>query len=223
MGELLAILEKYNHLLLNGTLETLYMVSVSLVIAVIFGIPLGVLTTITRKGHILTNNVLNKILDGIINIGRSIPFIILMVAIIPLTRALVGTSIGTTAAIVPLAVAAIPFVARVVDNALLEIDPGIIEAARSMGATPLQIIVKVLLPEALPGLILGVTLTAINLIGYSAMAGAIGGVGLGDIAVRYGYQRFRVEIMVQTVVILVLLVQLIQWAGNKIAKFFDHR
>ncbi|MGB4005919.1 MAG: methionine ABC transporter permease, partial [Halanaerobiales bacterium] len=179
MGELLAILEKYNHLLLNGTLETLYMVSVSLVIAVIFGIPLGVLTTITRKGHILTNNVLNKILDGIINIGRSIPFIILMVAIIPLTRALVGTSIGTTAAIVPLAVAAIPFVARVVDNALLEIDPGIIEAARSMGATPLQIIVKVLLPEALPGLILGVTLTAINLIGYSAMAGAIGGGGLG--------------------------------------------
>lgn len=199
------------------------MVSVSLVIAVIFGIPLGVLTTITRKGHILTNNVLNKILDGIINIGRSIPFIILMVAIIPLTRALVGTSIGTTAAIVPLAVAAIPFVARVVDNALLEIDPGIIEAARSMGATPLQIIVKVLLPEALPGLILGVTLTAINLIGYSAMAGAIGGGGLGDIAVRYGYQRFRIEVMVQTVIILVLLVQLIQWAGNKIASHFDHR
>lgn len=223
MGELLAILEKYNHLLLNGTLETLYMVSVSLVIAVIFGIPLGVLTTITRKGHILTNNVLNKILDGIINIGRSIPFIILMVAIIPLTRDLVGTSIGTTAAIVPLAVAAIPFVARVVDNALLEIDPGIIEAARSMGATPLQIIVKVLLPEALPGLILGVTLTAINLIGYSAMAGAIGGGGLGDIAVRYGYQRFRIEVMVQTVIILVLLVQLIQWAGNKIASHFDHR
>ncbi|HQD04251.1 MAG TPA: methionine ABC transporter permease [Halanaerobiales bacterium] len=223
MGELLAILEKYNHLLLNGTLETLYMVSVSLVIAVIFGIPLGVLTTITRKGHILSNNTLNKALDGIINIGRSIPFIILMVAIIPLTRAIVGTSIGTTAAIVPLAVAAIPFVARVVDNALLEIDPGIIEAARSMGATPLQIILKVLLPEALPGLILGITLTAINLIGYSAMAGAIGGGGLGDIAVRYGYQRFRVEVMVQTVVILILLVQLIQWAGNKIAGYFDHR
>ncbi|NLJ83461.1 MAG: ABC transporter permease [Halanaerobiaceae bacterium] len=223
MGEILTYLGRYSHLLLNGTLETLYMVSVSLIIAVVFGIPLGVLTTITRKGHILPNGVLNKTLDGIINIGRSIPFIILMVAIIPLTRAIVGTSIGTTAAIVPLAVAAIPFVARVVDNALLEIDPGIIEAARSMGAAPLQIIVKVLLPEALPGLILGVTLTAINLIGYSAMAGAIGGGGLGDIAVRYGYQRFRVEIMVQTVVILVLLVQLIQWAGNKIAKFFDHR
>jgi len=223
MGEILTYLGRYSHLLLNGTLETLYMVSVSLIIAVVFGIPLGVLTTITRKGHILPNGVLNKTLDGIINIGRSIPFIILMVAIIPLTRAIVGTSIGTTAAIVPLAVAAIPFVARVVDNALLEIDPGIIEAARSMGAAPLQIIVKVLLPEALPGLILGVTLTAINLIGYSAMAGAIGGGGLGDIAVRYGYQRFRVEVMVQTVVILVLLVQLIQWAGNKIAKFFDHR
>ena len=223
MGEILTYLGRYSHLLLNGTLETLYMVSVSLIIAVVFGIPLGVLTTITRKGHILPNGVLNKTLDGIINIGRSIPFIILMVAIIPLTRAIVGTSIGTTAAIVPLAVAAIPFVARVVDNALLEIDPGIIEAARSMGAAPLQIIVKVLLPEALPGLILGVTLTAINLIGYSAMAGAIGGGGRGDFAVRYGYQRFRVEIMVQTVVILVLLVQLIQWAGNKIAKFFDHR
>lgn len=223
MGEILTYLGRYSHLLLNGTLETLYMVSVSLIIAVVFGIPLGVLTTITRKGHILPNGVLNKTLDGIINIGRSIPFIILMVAIIPLTRAIVGTSIGTTAAIVPLAVAAIPFVARVVDNALLEIDPGIIEAARSMGAAPLQIIVKVLLPEALPGLILGVTLTAINLIGYSAMAGAIGGGGLGDIAVRYGYQRFRIEVMVQTVIILVLLVQLIQWAGNKIAKFFDHR
>jgi len=223
MGEILTYLGRYSHLLLNGTLETLYMVSVSLIIAVVFGIPLGVLTTITRKGHILPNGVLNKTLDGIINIGRSIPFIILMVAIIPLTRAIVGTSIGTTAAIVPLAVAAIPFVAKVVDNALLEIDPGIIEAARSIGAAPLQIIVKVLLPEALPGLILEVTLTAINLIGYSAMADAIGGGGLGDIAVRYGYQRFRVEIMVQTVVILVLLVQLIQWAGNKIAKFFDHR
>ena len=223
MGEILTYLGRYSHLLLNGTLETLYMVSVSLIIAVVFGIPLGVLTTITRKGHILPNGVLNKTLDGIINIGRSIPFIILMVAIIPLTRAIVGTSIGTTAAIVPLAVAAIPFVARVVDNALLEIDPGIIEAARSMGATPLQIIVKVLLPEALPGLILGVTLTAINLIGYSAMAGAIGGGGLGDIAVRYGYQRFRIEVMVQTVIILVLLVQLIQWAGNKIASHFDHR
>lgn len=223
MKEILSMLGRYNQLILDGTIETLYMVGTSLLIAVIFGIPLGVLTTITRKDHILPNSLLNKALDGIINIGRSIPFIILMVAIIPLTRILVGTSIGTTAAIVPLAVAAIPFVGRIVDNALLEIDPGIIEAARSMGATPIEIIIKVLLPESFPGLILGITLTTINLIGYSAMAGAIGGGGLGDIAVRYGYQRFRVEVMIETVVVLVLLVQLIQWSGNRIASYFDHR
>lgn len=223
MSETLRTLSQYNQLIWEGTLETLYMVGVSLLIAVAIGIPMGVLAAITRKGHILPNNIINRVLDIIINIGRSIPFIILMVAIIPFTRKLVGTSIGTTAAIVPLAVAAIPFVGRVVENALLEISPGIIEAARSMGASPLQIILKVLLPESLPGLILGITLTSINLISYSAMAGAIGGGGLGDIAIRYGYQRFRVEVMIETVIILVLLVQVIQWFGSKIANYFDHR
>jgi len=199
------------------------MVGVSLLIAVVFGLPLGIFTVITRRGHIAANLIINKILDAIINIGRSIPFIILMVAIIPFTRKLVGTSIGTTAAIVPLAVAAIPFVGRIVESAMLEISPGVIEAARSMGATPLQIIMKVLLPESLPGLILGITLTAINLIGYSAMAGAIGGGGLGDIAIRYGYQRFRVSIMIATVLVLILLVEIIQWTGNKIAAYYDHK
>ncbi len=223
MSETIAMLSRYNQLIWNGTLETLYMVGISLSIAVLFGVPLGVLTAITRDGHILPNKFINKILNSIINIGRSIPFIILMVAIIPLTRMLAGTSIGTTAAIVPLAVAAIPFVGRIVDNALLEIEPGVIEAARSMGATPLQIIFKVLLSESLPGLILGITLTSINLIGYSAMAGAIGGGGLGDIAIRYGYQRFKMGIMIETVIILVVLVQLIQWLGNKLARQFDHR
>lgn len=223
MNDILAMLSKYNQLVWNGTLETLYMVFVSLLIAVFFGIPLGILTAVTRKGHILSNGIINKVLNSIINLGRSIPFIILMVTIIPLTRLIVGTSIGTTAAIVPLAVAAIPFVGRIVDNALLEISPGVIEAAKSMGATPTQIIFKVLLPESLPSLILGITLTMINLIAYSAMAGAVGGGGLGDIAIRYGYQRFKIEIMIETIVILVLLVQIIQWIGNKLAAYFDHK
>ncbi|AZO96766.1 methionine ABC transporter permease MetI [Iocasia frigidifontis] len=217
------MLSKYNQLVWDGTLETLYMVFVSLLIAVLLGIPLGILTAVTRKGHILSNGIINRVLNSIINLGRSIPFIILMVSIIPLTRLIVGTSIGTTAAIVPLAVAAIPFVGRIVDNALLEISPGVIEAAKSMGATPVQIIFKVLLPESLPSLILGITLTMINLIAYSAMAGAVGGGGLGDIAIRYGYQRFKIGVMIETIVILVLLVQIIQWIGNKLAAYFDHR
>jgi D-methionine transport system permease protein len=157
------------------------------------------------------------VLGAVINLGRSVPFIILMVAIIPFTRRIVGTSIGTTAAIVPLTVAAIPFFARLVEGALKEVDPGVIEAAQSMGTTPLQIIFKVLLPEALPALALAVTVTAVNLVGYSAMAGAIGGGGLGDLAIRYGYQRFRGDIMVQTIAILVLLVQGMQMLGDRIA------
>lgn len=223
MNEFLATLTKYGPRILDGTWETLYMVGFSLVISVIFGLPLGVFTAITRDNHIIENKSVNYILNIIINIGRSIPFIILMVAIIPMTRLIVGSSIGTTAAIVPLAVAAIPFVGRIVDNALLEVGPGVIEAARSMGATPLQIIFKVLLPESLPSLILGITLTAINLIAYSAMAGAIGGGGLGDIAIRYGFQRFMVEVMLATIIILVLMVQVIQWAGNRLAAYFNHK
>ncbi|MDI3548493.1 MAG: D-methionine transport system permease protein [Halanaerobiales bacterium] len=223
MTELLTRLSRYNQLMLAGINETLYMVGFSLLIAVIIGLPLGFLTAITRKGHIMENTPVHKVLDLVINIGRSVPFIILMVAVIPLTRVIVGTSIGTTAAIVPLALAAIPFVGRIVDNALQEVSPGVIEAAQAMGATPLQIVFKVLFSESLPAIILGITLTAINLIGYSAMAGAIGGGGLGDIAIRYGYQRFKVGIMIETVIILVILVQLVQWLGNLLAKRFDHR
>ena len=222
MIELIKSLSEYNQLMLSGLNETLYMVFISVFFAIILGIPLGVLTNITRKNGILENKFFFKISNFIINIGRSIPFIILLVAIIPLTRMIVGTSIGTSAAIVPLSVAAIPFMGRIVDNALLEIDPGVIEAAKSMGASPIEIIFKVLLAESLSAIVLGITLTTISLISYSAMAGAIGGGGLGDIAIRYGYQRFKPAIMIETIVILVLLVQLIQWSGNKLADHFDH-
>ncbi|MFW6381828.1 MAG: methionine ABC transporter permease [Bacillota bacterium] len=223
MTALINSLAKYNQLMIAGVQETLYMVLMSVLFAVIFGIPMGVVTTITRKGHVLENRVIFKMFNTIINIGRSIPFVILMVAVIPLTRMIVGTSIGTTAAIVPLSMAAIPFMGRVVDNALLEINPGVIEAAQSMGATPLEIIFKVLLPESLSAIILGITLTTISLVSYSAMAGAIGGGGLGDIAIRYGYQRFRLGVMIETIIILVVMVQLIQWLGNKLAAVFDHK
>lgn len=210
-------------MLWNATLETLKMVSSATLVATLIGLPIGILLTTTEQNHILEQNLLNRVLGAIINIGRSIPFIILMVAIIPFTRKIVGTSIGTTAAIVPLTVAAIPFVARLVDGALKEIDAGVIEAAESMGASPQEIIYKVMIPEALPALVLAVTLTAVNLVGYSAMAGAIGGGGLGDLAIRFGYQRFRGDIMLQTVVILVVLVQGIQMLGDKIAHKLYHR
>ena len=211
------------NMLWTATVETLQMVGFATILATILGLPLGILLTTTAPKHILEQPVLNRILGAIVNLGRSIPFIILMVAIIPFTRRVVGTSIGTTAAIVPLTVAAIPFVARLVEGALREVDIGVIEAAESMGASPPQIIRKVMIPEALPGLVLAITLTAVNLVGYSAMAGAVGGGGLGDLAIRYGYQRFRGDIMLQTVVILVVLVQGIQMIGDKIAHKLDHR
>ncbi|NLL42170.1 MAG: ABC transporter permease [Firmicutes bacterium] len=204
-------------MLYAATLETLQMVGTATLLATLAGVPMGILLTTTAPSHILEQPLLHRLLGGIVNIGRSIPFIILMVAIIPFTRAVAGTSIGTEAAIVPLTVAAIPFVARLVDGALKEVDPGVIEAAVSMGASPPQIIYKVMLPEALPALVLAVTLTAVNLVGYSAMAGSIGGGGLGDLAIRYGYQRFRGDIMLMTVIILVVLVQGIQMLGDKIA------
>ncbi|HHU62516.1 MAG TPA: ABC transporter permease [Natronincola sp.] len=210
-------------MLWDATLETLFMVSSATVLATIIGLPLGILLATTEENHILEQIVLNKALGAIVNLGRSVPFIILMVAIIPFTRKIVGTSIGTTAAIVPLTVAAIPFVARLVEGALKEVDPGVIEAAESMGASPPEIIYKVLIPEALPALVLAVTLTAVNLIGYSAMAGAIGGGGLGDLAIRFGYQRFRGDVMIQTVVILIILVQGIQMVGDKIAHKLYHK
>ena len=205
-------------ILWNATLETLLMVGAATVLAVLGGLPLGILLAATDPNGILEHRWVNRILGTVINLGRSVPFIILMVAIIPFTRKVVGTSIGTTAAIVPLTVAAIPFMARLVEGALKEVDPGVIEAAQSMGTGPLQIIYKVLLPEALPALVLAVTVTAVNLVGYSAMAGAIGGGGLGDLAIRYGYQRFRGDVMLQTVAILVLLVQGMQMLGDRIAQ-----
>ncbi len=205
-------------LLLEALGETLYMVAVSAGISTALGVPLGVILVSTSRGHILQNLWLNRILGYIANATRSTPFIILMVAIIPLTRVLAGTSIGTNAAIVPLSIAAIPFVGRVVEAALREVDYGLIEAAQAMGASPMQIIRRVLLPEAMPSIVSGLTLTVISLIGYSAMAGAIGGGGLGDLAIRFGYQRFRVDVMISTVVILIALVQLVQSAGDLLSR-----
>ena len=183
-------------------------------IAGIIGIPLGVTLVTTSKGHILQNLFINRILGTIVNIIRSVPFIILMVAIIPLTRLVAGTSIGTAAACVPLTIVAIPFLSRLVETSIRDVDYGLVEAAESMGATPFQIIRKVLLPEALPTIINNVTVLIVNLIGASAMAGAIGGGGLGDIAIRYGYQRFRPDVMLATIIILIVVVNLIQYGGD---------
>ena len=201
-------------LMIQGIEETLFMVSISTLIAAIIGIPLGITLVTTSKGHILENRVINQILGTIVNIIRSIPFIILMVAIIPLTRLIAGTSIGTTAACVPLTIVAIPFLSRLVETSIRDVDFGLVEAAESMGASPLQIIRKVLLPEALPTIINNITVLIINLIGASAMAGAIGGGGLGDIAIRYGYQRFQADVMLATIIILVIGVNLIQACGD---------
>ena len=203
--------------------ETVYMVAVSMAIASIIGVPLGVLLHTTDKGQILESLPLNQTIGSIVNALRSIPFIILMVAIIPLTRFLVGSAIGTTAAIVPLVIASIPFIGRQVETSLKEVPAGLVEAAQSMGATPAQIITKVLLPEAMPGIVSQLTTVIIALVGESAMAGAIGGGGLGDLAIRYGYQRFRPEIMLATVVILIVLVQLVQFLGNTLAKKLNKR
>lgn len=211
------------NLLINGLWETLYMVGVSLVIATLFGLPLGVLLVITGPGHIKPHPAIHSTLSVIVNIGRSLPFIILLVAIVPFTRLVVGTSIGTLGAIVPLTVSAIPFFARLVETTLLEVDGGIIEAAQAIGATTWQIISKVLIPEAKSGLVLGITNCAVSLISYSAMAGAVGGGGLGDLAIRYGYQRFQPDVMVATVVILVVLVQGIQSLGDWTARKLNHK
>ena len=203
--------------------ETVYMVAVSMAIASALGIPLGVLLYATDKGQILEAPVLNKVIGTIVNAIRSIPFIILMVAIIPLTRLLVGSAIGTTAAMVPLVIASVPFIGRQVETSLKEVPYGLIEAALAMGATPLQIISRVLLPESMPGIVAQLTTVVISLVGESAMAGAIGGGGLGDLAIRYGYQRFRPEVMIATVIILIVLVQAVQFAGNTIARHLDKK
>ena len=210
--------EQIIKLMIQGLGETLQMTIISTVIAMLIGIPLGVILVITSKNHICENIGINKILGIIINATRSIPFIILMVAIIPFTRLVAGTSIGTTAACVPLTLAAIPFLARLAETSIKDIQFGVIEAAQSMGASPLQIVWKVLLPEALPTIIDNITVLIVNLISYSAMAGAIGGGGLGDIAIRYGYQRFQGDVMLATIIILVILVQVIQMIGDGLSK-----
>lgn len=197
--------------------ETVYMVIVSMIVASLIGIPLGVLLATTAKGQILECMPLNRAIGAVVNALRSIPFIILMVAIIPFTRFIVGTSIGTTAAMVPLVLASIPFIGRQVETSLREVPAGLVEAALSMGATPLQIVRRVLLPEAMPSIVAQLTTVIIALVGESAMAGAIGGGGLGDLAIRYGYQRFRPDIMIATVIILIVLVQIVQFLGNRLA------
>ncbi|MDD3299117.1 MAG: ABC transporter permease [Firmicutes bacterium] len=209
-------------MLADALWQTVYMVGLSVTISSLWGIPLGIILVITDTGSIAENMPLNRILAFVVNTTRSIPFVILMVVIIPFTRFVTGSAIGTTAAVVPLSVAAIPFVARVVETSVREVDKGVIEAAQAMGAAPLQIIVKVLVPEALPAIISGITLTAVNLIGYSAMAGAIGGGGLGHLAIRYGYQGFDMKILLIIVVILIVFVQGTQFVGDRIAKKVIH-
>ncbi len=207
-------------LVLQSTGQTLEMVFFSTIFSVILGLPLGVLLHVTdkeEKGGIIPRPVLNEVLSRIVNVLRSFPFLILMIVLMPLARLILGTTIGTRAAVVSLSIAAAPFVARVIETSLTEVDPGVIQAAKAMGSTNWQIIWKVMLPEALPSLVSGITLTIINLIGYSAMAGTIGGGGLGDLAIRYGYQRFRTDVMIAAVVVTVILVELIQLVGNRIA------
>ena len=203
----------------NATLQTLFMVFFSAVFSVILGLPLGVLMCVTDSVcNIMPMPVLNKVLYRIVDVLRSFPFLILMIILFPLSRLIIGTTIGTQATIVPLSIAAAPFVARIIETSLKGLDSGVIQAAKSMGSTNWQIITKVMLPECLPSLVDGFTLTVINLIGYSAMAGTVGGGGLGDLAIRYGYQRFRVDILFVSVVVILILVALIQMTGNMVSK-----
>lgn len=211
------------NMIIVGIGETLLMVIVSTIFGYIFGLPLGIALFISDKDGIKPNNKLYRVLDFIVNIGRSIPFLILLILIIPFTRLIVGKSYGTFATIVPLTVSAIPFIGRMVESSLKEVDKGVIEAAQSMGASTLQIITKVLLVEARPSLINGATICLGTIVGYSAMAGTVGGGGLGDIAIRYGYYRYQTDIMIVTVVIIIVLVQLFQFIGNKLSLKLDKR
>jgi D-methionine transport system permease protein len=210
-------------LIASATGETLYMVAVSAGIATLLGMPLGIFLATSGKGELFAAPWVNRVLGVVVNAARSTPFIILVVAIIPFTRLIAGTSIGTSAAIVPLTVAATPFIARLIEGAIREVDQGLIEAARAFGASPLQIVFKVLIPEALPGIALGLTLAVVSLIGFSAMVGAVGGGGLGDLGIRYGYQRFMPEMMLAVVVVLIVLVQLVQSVGDRLARRLNKR
>ncbi|MGV3656208.1 MAG: methionine ABC transporter permease [Noviherbaspirillum sp.] len=203
--------------------ETLLMVGVAGLLGGLIGVPLGILMHLTDSRGILPNPAFNRVAGLVINAVRSTPFIILLVAVIPFTRFVVGSSIGTAAAIVPLTIAAAPFVARLVETALAEVDRGLIEAAQAMGATTRQIVFKVLVPEAFPGIVAGLTITFVSLVGYSAMAGAIGGGGLGDVGIRYGYQRFQPEVMLMVVLILIVFVQLVQSLGDWLVRRLRHR
>lgn len=209
-------MDKILGLLVPAFIETIYMVFFATIFSVVMGLPLGLLAVITGRGHIMEMPRVNKVLDVLINVFRSFPFIILMILVLPLSRLIVGTTIGSTASIVPLSISAAPFVARIVEGAVKEVDRGLLEASKSLGASRREIITKVLLPEAMPSLIHGLIITIISLVGYSAMAGAIGGGGLGDLAIRYGYQRFRVDIMVASVVSIIVVVQGIQFVGNRL-------
>ncbi|MBP2031770.1 D-methionine transport system permease protein [Clostridium algifaecis] len=210
--------ETFQEILLPAIGQTLYMVIISTVLAVIIGFIPAILLIVTQDNGLRPNKIVYKVLDIIVNLLRSFPFIILMIAIFPITRIIVGKTIGTTAAIVPITIAAAPFAARVIESSLKEVDPGIIEAAKSFGASNTQIIFKVMIKEALPSIVLGITLTVISVVGCSAMAGTVGGGGLGDVAVKYGYYRFETDVMVYTVVILIIFVQLLQTIGNLIYK-----
>ncbi len=210
-------------LVINATGETLYMVALATLFTLLVGLPLGVLLFITRRQGLTPSPKLSAVLGTIVNIGRSLPFVVLLIALIPLTRWVVGTTLGSTAAVVPITLGAIPFFARIVENALDEVDKGRIEAIQAMGGGLRYVIFTVLLPEALPALLAGVTLTIVMLIGFSSMAGVIGGGGLGDLAIRYGYQRFNNQVMVATIVILVLMVQIIQMLGDRIVRSLAHR
>ncbi len=204
-------------LVAQATLQTLEMVFFSALFSTLLGFPLGILLCMTGPTGITPKKNLNRVISRVVNVLRSFPFIILMILLFPLSRLILGTSIGTVATIVPLSIAAAPFVARVIESALNEVDPEVVQAARAMGSQNRQIIFKVLIPEAMPSIVAGITLTIINLIGYSAMAGAIGGGGLGDLAIRYGYQRFRTDVMFWSVVVILLLVEVIQFVGTRVS------
>nr|WP_275583360.1 methionine ABC transporter permease [Bacillus pakistanensis] len=203
--------------------ETLYMVGISLGIALVVGLPLGILLFVTDKGLFLQNKWVKESVAFVVNMVRSIPFIILLVALLPLTKLVTGTTIGPTAASVSLSVAAIPFFARLVETSLREIDKGVVEASIAVGATPWMIIKDVLIPEARPGIVQGVTITTISLVAYSAMAGIVGGGGIGDLAIRFGYYRYDNTVMMTTIIVLICLVQLIQFSGDQISKFVDKK
>jgi D-methionine transport system permease protein len=210
-------------LILQATLDTLQMVAVAAGLGTLLGLPLGVFLATSKRGELFAAPITNAVLGTLVNATRSTPFIILVVAIIPFTRLIAGTSIGTNAAIVPLTVAATPFIARLIEGAVREVDQGLVEAARAMGATPVQIVRTVLVPEALPAIALGLTLAIVSLIGFSAMVGAVGGGGLGDLGIRYGYQRFMPEVMAAVVAVLIVLVQAVQTIGDHLARRLNKR